>query len=183
MFARSVNKINEVKSILETEYDIRDLGKASYLLDINIKYENSEVKLSQALYISKLLNEYGMGDCKTSKIPIDSGVQLSKCDSPYSDVEKDEMEGVPYKQLIGSLMYVALATRPDILFAVTKLSQFSSNLGRTHWLQAKRVLRYLAATKDFSLVYGRGDNNLEIFSDADWASDVDDRHSYSGTFK
>jgi len=76
-------------------------------------------------------------------------------------------------------MYVALATRPDILFAVTKLSQFSSNPGRTHWLQAKRILRYLAAMKGISLVYGCGANEIKIFSDADSASDVDDKHSYS----
>lgn len=91
------------------------------------------------------------------------------------------MNNVPYKQLIESLMYVALATRPDILYAVTKLSQFSSNPGRTHWLQAKRVLRYLAATKDVNLVYIYcNTNELEVFSYTDWASDTDDRHSYSG---
>lgn len=92
-----------------------------------------------------------MDDCKTCKTPIEPGIKLSKCDGPQSDVEKDEMNSVPYKQLIGSLMYVTLATLLDILYAVTKLSQFSSNLGRTHWLQAKRILRYLDATKDFSV--------------------------------
>ena len=49
-------------------------------------------------------------------------MKLSKCDSPHSNVEKDEMKNTLYKQLIGSLIYVALATRPDILFVVTKLS-------------------------------------------------------------
>lgn len=180
LFAQSIDKVNEVKTLLMSEYEIRDLGRASYLLGINIKYEGNKIRLSQSLYIDKLLSEYGMDDCKTSKIPIDPGLKLSKCNSPHSDIEKDEMKDIPYKQLIGSLMYVALATRPDILFAVTKLSQFSSNPGRAHWLQAKRVLRYLAATKENDLVYHCGTNELEIFSDADWASDIDDRHSYSG---
>ncbi|XP_071580823.1 uncharacterized protein [Temnothorax nylanderi] len=121
-----------------------------------------------------------MDDCQTYKTPIDLGVKLSKCDSPHSNVERDEIKGVPYKQLVGSLMYLALATWPDILYAVTKLLQFSSNPGRAHWLQANRVLRYLAATKDIGLEYSCGANEIEIFSDADWASDVDNRHSYSG---
>jgi len=85
-----------------------------------------------------------------------------KCDCPHSDVIKDEMNDVPYKQLIGSLMYVALTTRSDILFAVTKLSQYSSNPGRAHWFQAKRVLIYLAATKNVSLVYSCGANDRNI---------------------
>lgn len=180
LFARLIDKINEVKSLLMSEYEIRDLGRASYLLGITIEYGDNQIGLSQALYIKKLLNEYGLDDCKTCKTPIDPGIKLSKCDSPHNNVEKGEMENIPYKQLIGSLMYLALATRPDILYAVTKLSQFSSNPGRAHWLQAKRVLRYLSATKDIGLVYNCGKNEIEIFSDADWASDIDDRHSYSG---
>jgi len=181
LFVRSIDRVNEVKSLLMSEYDIRDLGKVSYLLGITVKHEEGKIRLSQELYINKLLKMYGMDDCRISKTPMDQGVkELSKCDCPHSDVEKDQMKGIPYQQLIGSLMYVALATRPDILFAVTKLSQFSSNPGSTHWLQAKRILRYLAATKDINLVYDCGTNEIEIFSDADWASDVDDRHSYSG---
>lgn len=77
-------------------------------------------------------------------------------------------------------MYVTLATCPDIMFAVTKLSQFSSNPGRIHWVQAKKVLRYLAATKDIGVVYNCSSNQIEIFSDVDWVFDIDDRHSYSG---
>jgi len=167
LFAQSIDRINEVKSLLMSEYDIRDLGRVSYLLGITVKHEEGKIRLSQELYINKLLKMYGMDDCRISKTPMDQGVKLSKCDCPHSDVERDQMEGIPYQQLIGSLMYVALATRPDILFAVTKLSQFNSNPGSTHWLQAKRILRYLAATKDISLIYSCGTDEIEIYSDAD----------------
>ena len=51
-------------------------------------------------------------------------------------------------------MYAMLGTRPDIAFAVTTLSQFSSNPGYPHWLALKRVLRYLRGTIDYKLVYG-----------------------------
>lgn len=69
---------------------------------------------------------------------------------------------IPYRQLIGSLMYVALSTRPDILYITSKLSQFISNPGKIHWIQAKRVLRYLTATKDKVLTYNPGNNEIEI---------------------
>ncbi|XP_046145466.1 secreted RxLR effector protein 161-like [Osmia bicornis bicornis] len=90
------------------------------------------------------------------------------------------MKDVPYRQLVGSLMYIALATRPDTLYAATKLAQFVSNPGRIHWIQAKKVLRYLYATKEKGLKYGQGINEIEMYSDADWATDIDDRHSHSG---
>lgn len=70
LFAPSIDKINEAKLLLTSEYEIRDLGRSSYLLGISIEYEENKVRLSQALYLHKLLNEYGMNDCKTCKTPI-----------------------------------------------------------------------------------------------------------------
>lgn len=67
-----------------------------------------------------------------------------------------------------------------IYYVITKLSQFSYNPGRTHWLQAKKVLRYLAATKNIGLIYNNNAREIEIFSDVNWASDINGRHSYSG---
>jgi len=76
-------------------------------------------------------------------------------------------------------MYLSQYTRPDIAFAVSKLSH-NSNPGRIHWHQAKHVLRYLSKTKDLGLVYKTGgEQKIKIYCDADWAGDQDDRHSYS----
>lgn len=83
LFAPSIDKINEVKLLLTSEYEIRNLGRASYLLGISIEYEENKVRLSQALYLHKLLNKYGMND-KTCKIPIEPGIKLSKYDGPQS---------------------------------------------------------------------------------------------------
>lgn len=82
MFAPSIDKINEVKSLLASGYEIRDLGRVSYLLGITIEYGESKVRLSQALYLNKLLSKYGMDDCKTCKTPIEPGIKLSKFDGP-----------------------------------------------------------------------------------------------------
>ena len=152
-----------------SEYETRDLGVVSYLLGIKIDYDKESIKLSQEIYIEKLLKEYNLNDCKSTKTPVELGIKLSRLDSSSNEFEVEEMKNVPYRQLVGSLMYIAQATRPDILYVTCKLSQFVSNPGRMHWMQAKRVLKYLGTTKDKTLTYYSGNNEVDIFSDADWA--------------
>ena len=89
------------------------------------------------------------------------------------------MAGNRYRELIGSLQYLSLATRPDITYAVNKLSQFLVNPGRAHLNAAMRVLRYLKGTKHHSLHLGGGVPVIAGFSDSDWGGNPDDRKSTS----
>ena len=81
-----------------------------------------------------------------------------------------------YANLIGSLMYLAIATRPDIAYAINKLAQFTSVPKPKHWTAVKRIFRYLKSTKNYKLTYGGSDEllneELNIYCDADWASDL-----------
>ena len=78
-------------------------------------------------------------------------------------------------------MYAAIATRPDISFVVGVLSKFSSKPNEAHLTAAKRVIHYLKGTVDVALKYCKTvDGALMGYSDADWAGDTDDRHSYTG---
>lgn len=70
---------------------------------------------------------------------------------------------------------------PDVTFAVSKLAQFSSNPGKKHWNEVKRTLRYLGTTMEHCLHYYNDEPNILLWSDADWAGDMDDRHSFTGT--
>jgi hypothetical protein len=97
-------------------------------------------------------------------------VTYSKDDSPKNQVEAARMRKVPYREAIGSLMYAAIATRPDITFAVSTLSQFLDNPGEAHWEGMKRIFRYLAGTKDRTLTYGEERHELLGYTDADGAS-------------
>ncbi|XP_046145611.1 secreted RxLR effector protein 161-like [Osmia bicornis bicornis] len=122
-----------------------------------------------------------MTECRGAATPLDPGTKVSKRDSPKSEEARKRMSRVPYRNLIGSLMYLALHTRPDLIYAITKLSQFNSDPGEIHWHQAKHVLRYLRKTKGYRLAYVANEKpSIRIYCDADWAGDVDDRHSYSG---
>jgi hypothetical protein len=95
------------------------------------------------------------------------------------------MSGIPYSQLVGALMYLAVATRPDIAHAVGVLACFNSNPGPLHWKALKHLCRYLQGTKDVRLCYepvpGAGvTERFSAYADADYAGDVDDRRSTSG---
>jgi hypothetical protein len=85
-----------------------------------------------------------------------------------------------YSQIIGSLMYLTSATRPDISFATSKLSRFTSNPGNAHWCALERVMRYLRGTTTYGLHYIGYPGVLEGYSDANWISDADEIKATSG---
>jgi hypothetical protein len=85
-----------------------------------------------------------------------------------------------YSQIVGSLMYLASATRPDISFAMSKLSRFMSNPGIDLWHALERVMRYLCDTISYEIHYLGHPAVLEGYSDANWISDLDDIKATSG---
>jgi hypothetical protein len=92
-------------------------------------------------------------------------------------VSRDQLK---YSQIIGSLMYLASTTRPDILFAVRELSRFVLNLGDDHWQALERVLRYLKVTVSLVIHYTGYPTVLEGYCDANWISDADEIYDTSG---
>ena len=82
-----------------------------------------------------------------------------------------------YQSAVGSLMYAMLATRPDLTYTISTLSQFATSPDESHWKALKRCFRYLKATKDLGLVYGlhneKGCADFHGYTDSDWAGDKD----------
>ena len=108
-----------------------------------------------------------------ARTPVDINLHLFK--------NKGEgMSQLEYSRIIGSLMYLMSCTRPDIAYAVSRLSRYTSNPGDNHWKAIVRVLRYLRYTRDYGLHYGRYPAVLEGYSDANWISDIKDSKSTSG---
>jgi hypothetical protein len=118
--------INEVKSFLSKIFDMKDLGEADVLLNIKLIKEETGITLSQSHYVEKVLSCFGYIDSKPSPTPYNPSVTLRKN-------KNDTRDQLRYSQIIGSLMYLASATRPDISFAVSKLSRYMSNPGDDHW--------------------------------------------------
>jgi len=166
----------KIKEKLTQSFKIKDLGEARYCLGFEIQRKGNSIYLSQRSYVQEILNRFGMQDCKPVSTPLAPGVKLIK------DSEAMINENTfPFKELLGSLMYAALGTRPDIAHALSMLGQFSSCYSRDHWVAAKRVLRYLRGTMDYRLVYRRDNLPLKGFVDADWGNCILDRRSYTGS--
>jgi hypothetical protein len=123
-----------------------------------------------------------MSDANPAPTPGPSTPLLSS-QSPSTDKEKDEVAQVPYKSAIGSLLYTAQGTRPDLAYAVNACSQHSKNPGGVHWRAVKRILRYLKQLPNLGISYKRQHTKelaIEVYSDSDWASNPEDRRSRTG---
>ncbi|UYV66657.1 hypothetical protein LAZ67_4002469 [Cordylochernes scorpioides] len=163
-------------------FKIKNLGPIKYLLGVEIGYpDENTIILSQGKYTMSILVRFNMMECRGVSTPLDNSIPIRKKDCLTTDKEKDDMKHVPSRELIGSLLYFANSSRPDTTFAVTKLAQFCSNPGERHWQAAKHILRYLQANNNVSLIYKRGSDDILAFSDSDWANDIDDRRSTSGS--
>lgn len=182
IFSRKRASLHEAIQLITNGYETRDLGDITYALGVKIqRNESGDIQMSQRAYIESTLSKFGLQECRATATPLKHGLKMSTENGAKLPNEKEEMDKIPYRQLIGSLMYLALYTRPDIMHAVTKLSQYNTNSGRIHWTQAKHVLRYLSGTRDYALQYRAYEKpTIQIYNDADWAGDLDDRHSYSG---
>ena len=86
----------------------------------------------------------------------------------------------PYRSAVGSLSYLMVATRPDISWTVSKLSQFLDKPGITQVNTVNRLMKYILTTKSYCLMFTRSDGQLVGHVDADWANDPTDRRSTTG---
>jgi len=112
-----------VKDTLWKYFNIIDLGLVKWLLGICIKQDrpNCTIALLQTAYIDSIVTRFNLQDDFKVKTPMDMNTILSKALSPTSDKEKHQMKNILYLHAIGSLMYMSIATHPDITYAVSHL--------------------------------------------------------------
>ena len=180
--APTSSQIDWIRFKLHQEFEMTDLGELKNFLGLEInRYRPQRIlHLSQTKYIRKILANHGMTGCVPSTTPADPHVRLEKS---QQDFEASEMDKKKYQSAVGSLMYAMLGTRPDIAYAVSKVSQYSTNPNATHWTAVKRIFRYLAGTPGRGLYYGGQGSGSGFtglgFTDADWGGS-DDRRSIGG---
>ena len=158
-----IGLLRETKKFLSQNFEMKDLGDASFVIGIQISRDRSRglLGLSQRAYIDRVLERFGMQGCAPGQAPIVKGDKFGQFQCPKNDLEKDKMKAIPYASAVGSIMYAQVCTRPDIAFVVGMLGRYLSNPGMNHWIAVKKVLRYLQRTKDFELTYRRSDH-LEL---------------------
>ena len=180
--ASTKDEMAMLKQDLGRLFDLVDLGEVTWLLGVAVTRDRDArtISLCQAAYIESIAARLKLEDAYPVTTPLDPYALLSKAMCPTSDEEIMRMKKIPYLTAIGSIMYAAIATRPDVAFAVQHLSQFNSNPGLAHWTAAQRVMRYLYATRHRTLVLGSRDVSLTGWVDSDWGACTDMRCSTSG---
>ena len=172
--------LEKEKSLLKERFEMEDRGEIHYCLGMSITRDRASkiLKINQRAFLENVLKRFKMFECKPVSTPIEVGKRFEKLKDGENTTSQKE-----YQAAIGSLTYAAIATRPDISYAVGVLSQFMSCPGQVHFQGVKRILRYLKGTLHYGLKFeakDEADISIQGFADADWAGDVSTRKSTSG---
>lgn len=156
---------------------MKDMGTARQCVGLNILFSKEGISIDQSKYASEILEKYSMAESKPATTPSENGTQLS-----VKMIENEDVTGtVPYQAAVGSILYLAQGSRPDIAFAVNDVSRFNDRHGKEHWTAVKRIMRYIKQTVNYCILYRYSDDgDLHGYCDSDFASDVDKRRSCTG---
>jgi hypothetical protein len=177
---------HRIKQLLRKQYKMCDLGAAKRFLGIEIeRTEDGGFSICQRGYINTIIRRFRLMDAKPAKSPLDPQTDLANtcCEDKLANRKE-------YLSMVGSLMYAALGSRPDIAFSVTALSRYNVQPLEMHLTAAKRVLRYLKTTSELRIQYRRlpseslyphnPDMTIIGYTDSDWAGNLTTRKSVGG---
>ncbi|KAM1792893.1 hypothetical protein ACFX12_036703 [Malus domestica] len=169
----SETEIAALKQSLQETFAIKDLGRLKYFLGIEMATSSKGLFLNQRKYVTDLLKETNLLDCKPATSPIDSKLKLTMYGEALHNVSY-------YQRLVGKLIYLTI-TRPDITYAVGIVSQFMHSPTVDHLNIVKRILRYLKGSIGRGiLMQNNQSTSISGYTDADWAGNAIDRRSTTG---
>jgi Reverse transcriptase (RNA-dependent DNA polymerase)/gag-polypeptide of LTR copia-type/GAG-pre-integrase domain len=166
--------ITQIVHLLDQKFTIKDLGKLHFFLGIEVHPHDNGLLLTQSRYIYSILDRTHMHGAKPVNTPMATGLPLTKLSgAPFEDPHL-------YRSVVGALQYATI-TRPEISFAVNRVSQFMHSPSTCHWVAVKRILRYLKGTINYGLTIMPSTSlTLHAYADSDWAGCPDDRKSTTG---
>jgi hypothetical protein len=143
--------------------------------------------IHQEQYCTKVLDRFGLSESRPVGSPQEPGNKMSDKDCPQSEHEKRVMQQYPYREAVGSFMYLMMGTRPDLCNLVRQVSRYLQNPGLAHWQAIVRGLKYLSGTRNHGIVLGgraisklNMQDILSAYSDADFGNCIDTKRSVSG---
>ena len=178
----SRGQMQRCKETFKGWFAITDNGPLSSILGLRVDRSGGNMRIMQTAYIDGVVNKFKLTSLKPKSTPL--GQIESKSMIPH-DGHASKSQIHEYASMIGCLNWIAMGTRPDIAYAVSKLSRFMANPGERHFQAGHHVIRYLNGTKDVALHYVSSDksrNAEPVFGmcDADYGSDISTRKSISG---
>ena len=174
--AKQSSVIDKTKKLFAQKFSVKDMGQLHYFLGVRIIQTTNSVWLSQEKYCNNILERYGMSNCAPVATPMETSAKPLKAHDSSKICDQRL-----YQSVIGSLLYLAGATRPDLSQSVHKLAQYSSCPTTEHWSLVKRILRYVKGTVDVGLLFKcHSNSSLAVYADSDYAGDLSDRKSTSG---
>jgi len=179
----AIAPLDEVKNTLKSRYKITDLGPAQQYVGITLRQSPTQIVLCHAPYVFTLLKRFGLQDCNGHLTPLEPGSRTKTESSPLPSAEIKT-----YQAIVGGIMYLMLATGPDLAYSISVLSKCAASPQEHHLGMAKRVLRYLKRTAQLALIYTRTPGlpkTLQTswwpatigFTNSGWAGDPVDRYS------
>ncbi|KAI3731774.1 hypothetical protein L1987_62963 [Smallanthus sonchifolius] len=173
IFGTDQDQVDKTKQLLSSNFEMKDMGEADVILGIRIKRSSDGITMTQSHYIEKVLKKFNHLNSSPVGTPIDPSIRLMpNSGNPVSQLE--------YSKAIGCLMYAMISTRPDIAYAVGKLSRYTSNPSVQHWQAVNRLFKYLKGTMNYGLCYTGFPSAIEGYSDASWITNMEDHSSTSG---
>ncbi|KAK6131684.1 hypothetical protein DH2020_034591 [Rehmannia glutinosa] len=161
--------------LMQGEFEMSMMGELNFFLGLQIKQCQEGIYISQSKYTKELLKKFGIEEERTVSTPMATNVKIDK------DEKGKSVDESKYRGMIGSLLYLT-ASRPDILHAVCLCARFQSNPKKSHMSAVKRIFRYLKDTIQYGLFYPKNEKfSLKGYSDSDYAGNIDDRKSTSGS--
>lgn len=176
---KRIQDIDVLLKYLMSEFEITVLD-SEYYLGLEIKTDPGSIFVCQTSYIKKILEKFDMSMSKPVSTPCESSTLSLVEDGGENEGVKSDIR-FPYREAVGSLMYLTVATRPDIAYAVSYVSRFLDKFQKVHVLAVKRIFKYLVGTQSFGIYFKKmTELRLECYSDADYAGDPETRLSTSG---
>ena len=174
--------LTEVIDFLKTHFKVRSLPANRFVgIDITRNRQTRTLKISQGHFAISILKRYNMEQCDGTHIPAKPNHRLTMDMCPKTREEQDQMKRIPYRECVGSLMYLMAMTRPDIALAVNQAAAYVSNPGPKHWAFLLDILRYIRGTLHYGIRYGGSTNSTLLgFTDADWGGCNQTSKSTSG---
>jgi len=171
--------IETTKQDLNTRFKMDDRGELRWFLGVDFKrLADGSYVMSQERYIDTILHRFRMENCNPVNTPAEKGLQLTSASE--EEYQRFLARKFPYRSAVGSLIYLMVATRPDISWTVSKLSQFLEKPGITHVNAVKRLMKYIQGTKSYQLIFTKTEGHLIGHVDAEWGNDPTDRRSTTG---